>query len=102
MGSTRIVDADELDLQLPLSLFQFLNGRRLMVHVAVPGDLPQHILGHGVRAYRGSTTDTSWVRGARMEAMALLGPLPKVHIDLPRSQSVLVDAPEVALFVFLA
>jgi hypothetical protein len=37
-----------------------------------------------------------------MEALALLGPLPKMRIDLPRSHSVLADAIEVALLVFLA
>jgi hypothetical protein len=37
-----------------------------------------------------------------MEASSLCSPLPKVRIDLPRSNSVLADAIEVTLLVFLA
>jgi hypothetical protein len=97
----RIVDADQLDLQPALCLFEVLYGRTLIVDVAVPGDLFQHPPDNSVRANRRLTADASYL-SADMEALSLFTAFAKMRIHLPRSHNLLAVAVDVAFLVLLA
>ena len=70
-----------------------------MVHMAIPGDLLQHLSGNGMGTNRRFTADAS-KGGAYMETLAFVSPSPEMRIDLPRSESVLAGAVDMALFIF--
>jgi hypothetical protein len=97
----RIIDANQFGRYAPLTFFQILYGRRVVVYVPFPRDLFQHFSRNRVRA---DSRFCAYGPRSRsyVQAFTVLGACSDVSIDFPRPGWLLLIAVEMTLFVFLA